>query len=649
MLSASAASAAPNVLLIIADDIGPESIGAYGGATVRPTPTIDAIAAQGVVFTQIWANPLCATSRATMQTGRYSWRTNVLNATASLPTEETTIPAVLGGNPALGYTSAVVGKWGLGGSVGNSPSQPSNPHAVLAGYDFFAGRPGARVGTGDYESYTNWIRNEARFDASLCSPPVHAGACVVAEPTELLTGTANYATVVNVDDAIAWLESVPSGAPWFLVLSFNAPHDPFEAPPDGLLSAPVEPGTCPPTETSPDGTLDLCRGAMVEAMDHEIARLLEDSVLQDPATRANTTIFFVGDNGSLGKFTVFQGGVKVPLIASGYGVVGPPRTSEALVNTSDLFLTILRLAGASAASFPTTVGSLPWEHDSFDLGPILRDELDEIRHFAYAEVMRQGFATNAKAIRNRAGYKLVYEPDFEGWAEGPGPWYFYSLSTDPGEEQSLVDAVTGELLVPNAALDAILDDLRARLGDPGQPPNLAAANDDGDADGVATDGGPAPCTGGAFLGCDDNCPDVPNPSQADADSDGLGDVCDAACGNGVDDDGDGGTDYPADVGCSSATAATESPRCQDGIDNDGDLRVDYDGGVSIHGACSGGTCPPGVSDWNDDGVADKDLHCVSFEDNIEAAPGGGGGCGLGAELALLVPLLARLRRLRTAA
>ena len=116
------------------------------------------------------------------------------------------------------------------------------------------------------------------------------------------------------------------------------------------------------------------------------------------------------------------------------------------------------------------------------------------------------------------------------------------------------------------------------------------------------------------------------------------------CSDGVDNDGDGLVDHPEDPGCRTASSPREAPQCQDGLDNDGQPGIDFDGGQSIHGACSGGVCPPGVSDPEGDGVANPDPDCSAAYRNDERPSG----CGLGFELAVALPLLARLARRRRA-
>jgi hypothetical protein len=156
---------------------------------------------------------------------------------------------------------------------------------------------------------------------------------------------------------------------------------------------------------------------------------------------------------------------------------------------------------------------------------------------------------------------------------------------------------------------------------------------------------------------DPGCADLLDPFET---SDAL------PCDDGIDNDGDGGIDFdpatyadpgseitpPAgvgDLGCGNPTWSTESPECQDGINNDlgqdpNPGLVDYDGGQSIHGYCSDGTCPPGVSDPEADGVANPDPQCIGKPwKTAERSPNT---CGLGAELALALPLLIWMRRRR---
>jgi hypothetical protein len=113
------------------------------------------------------------------------------------------------------------------------------------------------------------------------------------------------------------------------------------------------------------------------------------------------------------------------------------------------------------------------------------------------------------------------------------------------------------------------------------------------------------------------------------------------CSDFADNDGDGLIDYPDDPGCENALSNLESPQCQDGEDNDGDGVIDFDAGQSIWGECSGewGGCPPGVSDLGGDGVPNPDPQCVGKPWKDQERASGGGGCGLGTELLLLLPPL----------
>lgn len=310
-----APGARQNVLLIIADDVGVDSVGCYGeGTDPPPTPNIDSLARQGVLFRNAWANPVCSPTRACIQTGRLGFRTGVGNVVelsgAELPSAETILPEALAA-AGTGHAHALFGKWHLGTSLAGAMTP--NVH----GYGHFAGM---LENIEDYYAYEHTVDGAT----SPCT---------------------TYATTQTADDALAWI-GAQSGR-WLAVVAFNAAHKPFHAPPDHLHSQrlPDYPGA---EQIEPF----LFYRAMVEAMDSEIGRLLAGVDL------ATTTVLFIGDNGTPSqasrppfpmthaKGTPFEGGINVPLVAAGPLVRRPGRQVRELVHASDLFVTALDLCGA---------------------------------------------------------------------------------------------------------------------------------------------------------------------------------------------------------------------------------------------------------------------------------------------------------------
>lgn len=325
----------PNTLLVIADDLGVDAVGCYGlGTNPPPTPTIDGLAAAGIRFTAAQANPLCSPTRASLYTGRHAFRTGVGTAlpmsAGGLAASEVLLPEILA--PA-GIRTGLFGKWHLGNDLG-----PLTPTAE--GFGTFTGALG-----GALQNYFLWQKIE--------------------------NGTASqsttYATTDVVDEALTFVGA--STQPWFVVLSFHAGHSPYHAPPAALHTQNLA-GLDPATSPVP------FHRAMVEAMDRELGRFLASL---PAATRANTNVVFVGDNGTASqvveapfdptrsKGTVYQGGVRVPLVVSGPAVQGAPRVEPALVHVVDLFATLAALQGVNARSaVPATVAL-----DAVDFAPLL--------------------------------------------------------------------------------------------------------------------------------------------------------------------------------------------------------------------------------------------------------------------------------------
>ena len=389
-----------NVLIIVADDLGVDALSSYGECSeYAPTPTIDGLRDSGVLFRNAWSNPVCSPTRATIQTGRYGFRNGVLTGVKKtddegLPYSETIIPEVLDLNPPLGYAHAAIGKWHL-----TTESQGGFDGPNLSGYGHFSG---AVFGL---PSYFEWTKS-TDGDTFLC----------------LI-----YATSDNVNEAIQWIND-QGDTPWFMWLAFNAPHQPYHAPPDDLHSY----------DLSGDRPERMLFRAMIEAMDTEMGRLfasIDEMVLQ------KTNIIFLGDNGTAGdvteppfdsqraKGTLYEGGINVPLIISGPQVAWPGGESDVLVNTTDLFATALEMMGVDVES------SLPpgLVLDSRSLLPLLGDQPFEPRSVAYAEYDNgdTGAVSSGQAIRNVEGFKLIRLSEL-------GTQEFYDLALDPFETTDLL-------------------------------------------------------------------------------------------------------------------------------------------------------------------------------------------------------------------
>lgn len=420
-----AASAQQNVLLVIADDLGVDRVAAYGEhPDPGNTPVIDGLAQQGLLFRNVWATPVCSSSRAALLTGRFGFRTGIGHGVSftndfELSVDEVSLADVMPPE----YHTAALGKWHVHSDPGVDPLH----HPLLMGFDHYAGN--MKVAPGFIsDGYTNYTKNVDGVEHH--------------ETT--------YATTDEVDDALAFIELAGS-EPWFVWLAFHAPHAPFHKPPPSLHSF-----TLPP-EVADD--IPLHTKAAIEAMDTELGRLLASI---DPAVLADTLIVFVGDNGTdkvattapfvpgKAKKTIYEGGLNVPLIISGPGVVQGAECA-ALATLTDLFATLAETVGV-----PHDTAT-----DSLSLVPYFSDPAQSsIRRWALGEIFDDNgwglYEQNDRAVRNER-YKLLrwHDPYALSYDEK-----LYDLALDPFEEIDLL--LSGLSLEEQQAYDqlvATLEDL----------------------------------------------------------------------------------------------------------------------------------------------------------------------------------------------
>lgn len=386
-----------NILLLVADDVSPEIIGAYGeGVDPALTPNLDALANRGVRFRNCWAAPVCSPTRSTILTGRHGFRTGIghLVTTSDPPIglSEVTLAKALQIGSSIRYETAAIGKWHLGG--GSHGPKVSGFNSFIGNLEGLAKAPN--------QGYYLW----QRYDNGQVSL------------------STEYNTTSLIDDASSFVAAAPE--PWFAYIPLNAGHLPFDAPPAHLHSQDLS-GT--------PGSRARYK-AIVEAMDTEIGRLIG----RIPAdVRSRTQIVFVGDNGvpaeaavppimpAQAKGTLYEGGIRVPLIFSG-PAVRSPGVCDALVQTSDLFPTLLEIAAVDIADVIPAGRVI----DGESLRPCLIDPSFDMVH---EEIFSEAFLPNgdpfvlrADAMRDRR-FKMIWWPDRTE---------LFDLASDPTEQNNLL-------------------------------------------------------------------------------------------------------------------------------------------------------------------------------------------------------------------
>lgn len=312
----SQANSKPNILILLADDLGYADLSCYGSKEVH-TPVLDKLASEGMRFTDFYAaSAVCSPSRAALMTGRFSVRAGVYSwihpsQRMHLHRDETSIAELL---KDAGYRTAHIGKWHLGYDLEEGAGRGPAPHDH--GFDHWLA-----TGNNAHPSHhnpDNFVRNGQAVGAM-----------------------EGYSSQIVVDEAIEWLDGAQGSLPFFLNVWFHEPHAPVAAPAEF-------------TERHKHTTLPAYYGS-IENMDANIGRLLRKLDEMDVAN--NTLVIFMSDNGSYrgkdgsngelkaGKTTLWEGGIRVPGIIRWPGQIKPGSTEATPSGVIDILPSVCEVTG----------------------------------------------------------------------------------------------------------------------------------------------------------------------------------------------------------------------------------------------------------------------------------------------------------------
>jgi arylsulfatase A-like enzyme len=414
-----AAGKRPNFVHIVADDLGWKDVG-FNGCTDIRTPNLDKLASGGAKFTQFYVQPMCTPTRAALMTGRYPFRyglqTIVIPTAAGygLDTNEWLMPQCL---KEAGYQTAIIGKWHLGHADKRYwPRQ--------RGFDY---QYGAMIGELDYFTHDehgvlDWFRD---------NKPVHEKG---------------YTTTLLGDDAVRFINAQDGKNPFYLYLTFNAPHTPYQAPKEYIAKY----------ANIPDPTRRTYAG-MVDCLDENIGKVV--AALEKKGLRDNTLVLFHSDNGGTtdkkftgqmadvskidlpcdngpyrgGKGSLFEGGCRVAACANWPGQI-KPQVVDAFIHAVDIYPTFASLAGASTARCKPLDGVNVWES-------IAEGKPSPRTEFIYnVEPFRGGV--------RQGDWKLIWRTSL------PSSVDLYNLSQDPYETNNVAAAHPDKVAAMQARIEA---------------------------------------------------------------------------------------------------------------------------------------------------------------------------------------------------
>jgi arylsulfatase A-like enzyme len=396
-----AASPRPNIVFIVADDLGYADLGCYGGRA-PVSPVLDGLAAAGMKFTQGYANsPVCSPTRFALMTARYQYRLRGAaeepinnksrgSTTLGLPPEHPTLPSLLKAN---GYRTALMGKWHLG--------YPPSFGPLRSGYEEFFGPMSGGV---DYFTHCSsggshdlWFGEQEKQEDG-------------------------YLTDLISQRSVDYVERMAAGArsstPFFLSMHYTAPHWPWETRDDEALAQELK-----------DNLFHLHGGnihsyrRMIHHMDEGIGQVMD--ALRRHGLVDNTLVVFTSDNGGErfsdswplvgGKMDLTEGGIRVPWIAHWPGQIAPNQVSEQHCMSMDWSATLLAAAGVAAdAGYPL---------DGMSLLPVLQQADQRFHRPLYWRM-------------NHRGQRALRDGDWK-YLRVDGNDYLFNIPADERERANL--------------------------------------------------------------------------------------------------------------------------------------------------------------------------------------------------------------------
>ncbi len=408
----------PNIIIILADDLGWGDLGCYGHPSIR-TPNLDRLAAQGMRFTDFYsAGEVCTPSRAALLTGRYPIRSGMCDdkyrvlrrvSAGGLPAQEVTIAQAVKGQ---GYSTACIGKWHLGNYM-NVPAH----HPLRHGFDYYFGLPHSND-MNPTPAAPKGAPGRLDQQAEWWAAPLFRNVELVEQPADQTTLTRRYT-----QEAVKCIHDHRKG-PFLLYLAHTFPHVPLFA--SGQFKGQSRRGLY---------------GDVVEEVDWSVGQVIE--ALRREKLDKNTFVFFTSDNGPWltqgeaggsagplrdGKGSTWEGGMREPGIAWWPGRVPAGVVTHELACTMDLFTTSLRLAGAP----------LPGDRvvDGVDLAPILFEGKPSQRQVFCYYRGTQLYALRKGRFKAHFTTRTGYGPEP---AVPHDPALLFDLGHDPGERFNVAE------------------------------------------------------------------------------------------------------------------------------------------------------------------------------------------------------------------